>query len=282
MSNQTTDRIADRVIVLTGAANGFGKLVAEQAAERGASVVGLDINEEALETVFAPLAAQGYKVAWKKADVSILEDMQAGAALAIEKFGRIDVMINNAGIMPLAFFSDHEKAAGAWDRAIDINIKGVVHGISAVYEQMIKQGRGHVINVSSTYGNSPTEGSAVYGATKSAVNMISDSLRMETQGKIKVSVVRPTGVAATGLVKSIINFKAVIGILGQHNDASQEKMKMMMSGTLPEELASPESVGYFSLAPEYISDAILYVIDQPWGVLISDITVRASGEATLF
>ena len=184
--------------------------------------------------------------------------------------------------MPLAFFSDHEKAAGAWDRAIDINIKGVVHGISAVYEQMIKQGRGHVINVSSTYGNSPTEGSAVYGATKSAVNMISDSLRMETQGKIKVSVVRPTGVAATGLVKSIINFKAVIGMLGHHNDASQEKMKMMMSGTLPEELASPESVGYFSLAPEYISDAILYVIDQPWGVLISDITVRASGEATLF
>ena len=268
--------------MLTGAANGFGKLVAEQAAARGACVVGLDINEEALEAAFAPLLEKGYKVAWRKADVSNLEDMQAGAALAVEKFGRIDVMVNNAGIMPLAFFSDHEKAANAWDRAIDINIKGVVHGISAVYDQMMKQGQGHVINVSSTYGNAPTEGSAVYGATKSAVNMISDSLRMETQGKIKVSVVRPTGVAATGLAQSIVNFKAVIGMLGHHNDASLEKMKMMMSGTLPEELASPESVGYFSLAPEYISDAILYVIDQPWGVLISDITVRASGEATLF
>jgi NAD(P)-dependent dehydrogenase (short-subunit alcohol dehydrogenase family) len=125
VTTSSIDRIADRVIVLTGAANGFGKLVAEQAAERGASVVGLDINEEALEAVFAPLAAQGYNVAWKKADVSILEDMQAGAALAIEKFGRIDVMINNAGIMPLAFFADHEKAASAWDRAIDINIKAL-------------------------------------------------------------------------------------------------------------------------------------------------------------
>ncbi len=282
MTTTSTDRIAEKVIVLTGAAAGFGKLVAEQAAERGACVVGLDINEEALEAVFTPLAAQGYKVAWQKTDVSSLEDMQAGAALAVEKFGRIDVMINNAGIMPLAFFSDHEKAVSAWDRAIDINIKGVVHGIAAVYEQMMRQGQGHVINVSSTYGNAPTEGSAVYGATKSAVNMISDSLRMETQGKIKVSVVRPTGVAATGLAKSIVNFKAVIGMLGHHNDASVDKMKMLMSGTLPEDLASPESVGYFSLAPEYVSDAILYVIDQPWGVLISDITVRASGEATLF
>ena len=281
MTTSSVDRIADRVIVLTGAANGFGKLVAEQAAERGASVIGLDINEEALEAVFAPLAAQGYKVAWKKADVSILEDMQAGAALAIENFGRIDVMINNAGIMPLAFFQITKKPQGPGTARLISTSRRRTRDLR-VYDQMMKQGQGHVINVSSTYGNAPTEGSAIYGATKSAVNLISDSLRMETQGKIKVSVVRPTGVAATGLAKSIVNFKAVIGMLGHHNDASLDKMKMLMSGTLPEDLASPESVGYFSLAPEYISDAILYVIDQPWGVLISDITVRASGEATLF
>ncbi len=101
-------------------------------------------------------------------------------------------MINNAGIMPLAFFSDHAEAHAAWLRCIDINIKGVLNGQVAAYDTMIEQGRGHIVNVSSIYGNFPVTGAAVYGATKAAVNFLSESLRVEarlqgTQGETVVA-----------------------------------------------------------------------------------------------
>src|SRR5580700_10816710 len=104
------------------------------------------------------------------------------AALAVETYSAIDVLVNNAGIMPLAFFADHSAASEAWDRCIDVNLKGVLHGISAVYDQMIAQGRGHVVNISSIYGNAGVEGAGVYSATKAAVTALSDSLRVEAAG----------------------------------------------------------------------------------------------------
>ncbi len=93
-------------------------------------------------------------------------------------------MINNAGIMPLAFLADHADAAEAWSRCIDINIKGVLNGMIAVHDQMMSQGRGHIVNISSIYGNGPVAGAAVYGATKAAVNTMSEAFRVETQGVI--------------------------------------------------------------------------------------------------
>ena len=125
--------------------------------------------------------------------------MRALADRAVAEFGSIDVMVNNAGTMPLALYADHAQAAEAWDRCIDVNFKGVLHGIMAVYDAMIEQGRGHIINLSSIYGNYPVSGAAVYGATKAAVNVLSESLRQETQGRIKVTTIRPTGVPGTGL-----------------------------------------------------------------------------------
>jgi NADP-dependent 3-hydroxy acid dehydrogenase YdfG len=274
-------RLAERVIVITGAASGFGRLVAEAAAERGASVVGGDIDEAALAQTFGALSGRGLAAAWRAVDVADPGQMNALAALAVERFGRIDVLINNAGVMPLAFFSDHAAAAPAWSKAIDVNIKGVVNGVAAVYDQMIAQGRGHVVNISSTYGNAPTEGAGVYAATKTAVNMLSESLRIEGQGKIKVSVVRPTGVPATGLAKSIVNMRATIGMLGHHAADAGAKMKQLMSNGLPPQHADPDQIGYFALDPQIVADAILYVVDQPWGVSISDLTVRAAGEPYL-
>lgn len=273
--------LAERVIVLTGAASGFGRLISEMAAEKGASVVGGDINEEALNETFGAMRDKGLSVAWRVVDVANQDDMAALAALAVEQFGRIDVMINNAGIMPLAFFSDHKSASLAWDKAIDVNIKGVLHGTSAVYDQMIAQGQGHVVNISSTYSNAPTEGAGVYGATKTAVNMLSESLRIEAQGKIKVSIVRPTGVPTTGLAGSIVNPKATIGMVGHHLKEANTKMNQFFSNELPAEYSEPDKIGYFALDPEVVAETILYVIDQPWGVSISDITVRAAGEPYL-
>jgi NADP-dependent 3-hydroxy acid dehydrogenase YdfG len=273
-----TSHVADRVIVITGAAGGFGAHVARTAAERGAKVVGADVDGPGLDRLVESIVATGGEAAARVTDVTDLEEMRALSAFTVETYGRIDVLVNNAGVMPLAFFADHPKAAAAWDRAIDINLKGTVHGICAVYDQMIAQGRGHVVNISSTYGNFATAGSGVYSATKMAVNGISESLRVEAQGKIKVSVVRPTGVPTTGLGGTVINNRAVIGMLGHHQASVMEHMTAFRKGELPPEATDPDDIRLWSLDPEHVAGAILYVIDQPWGVSISDITVRASGE----
>ncbi len=273
-----TNHVTDKVIIITGAASGFGRLVSQKATALGAHVVGGDIDGDALAETAALIAAAGGSMATRITDVTRLADMQALVATAVERFGRVDVLVNNAGTMPLAFFADHDKATAAWERCIDINIKGVLYGILAVHDQMIAQGRGHVVNLSSIYGNFPVVGAGVYGASKAAVNMLSESLRLESQGRIKVTIVKPTGVPATNLATGIINPAAVVGILG-HNAASYgQKMEAYRAGQLPAQDTDPDSITYVALNPEFLADQILYVINQPWGVSIGDITVRASGD----
>jgi NADP-dependent 3-hydroxy acid dehydrogenase YdfG len=271
--------IEGKVIVITGAAGGFGRLVAQKCAARGGRVVAADIEEAALrETVASTEGASGRAIA-VPTDVTSLDQMRALAARAASEFGAIDVMVNNAGIMPLALYSDHEQAAEAWDRCIDVNFKGVLHGIMAVYDQMIQQGRGHVINVSSIYGNYPVVGAAVYGATKAAVNVLSESLRQESQGRIKVTTIRPTGVPGTGLAAGVINPAAIGGIVGRNEASFMQTMVELLGENPPAELSDPENIKYFALAPELLADQIVLVIDQPWGVSISDLTVRAAGDS---
>ena len=270
-----TNHVADKVIVITGAASGFGQLVSAKTAALGAKVVCADINADALEAVVAEIGDAAMAV---PTDVTDPAAMRALAQAAIDAHGRIDVMVNNAGIMPLAFYSDHEAAAAAWDKCIDINIKGVLHGIIAVHDQMLKQGRGHVINLSSIYGNFPVVGAAVYGATKAAVNFLSESLRMESQGKIKVTTIRPTGVPATGLAGAVVNPEAVVGILGHHAASYGQLMQAGRAGELPAEYTDADHIEYYALDPEHLAEQIVYAINQPWGVSIGDMTVRASGD----
>ena len=268
-----------KVVVVTGAAGGFGRLVALKSLELGASVVCSDIDESALSQLVEDLNADDSQVFGIKADVSKLKEVNSLVLETIEKFGQVDVMINNAGIMPLAFYADHDSAGEAWDRCIDINIKGVLNGITAVYDHMISQGRGHVVNLSSIYGNYPVAGAGVYGASKAAVNFLSESLRVESQGKIKVTIVKPTGVPGTGLGQGIVNQDAIVGILGQNDATYRQMMQAHVSGELPEEHSSRENIEYYALDPEDLADQIIYAINQPWGVSIGDITVRASGDA---
>lgn len=274
-----TDHVAGKVVVVTGAGGGFGRLVCIAAAERGAHVVGGDIDEPALAALEAEIAAAGGSIATLKTDVTRLEQQQALVAHAIERFGAIDVMVNNAGVMPLAFFADHERAMDAWNRCIDINFRGVLNGMVAAHDPMSAQGRGQVINVSSIYGNFPVVGAGVYGATKAAVDFLSESLRMESRGRIKVTTVKPTGVPATGLASGVINPAAVVGILGANAATDFPRFEAMAAGQLPAAEMDPESIRYFALAPQYIAEAILHAIDQPWGVSIGEITVRASGDS---
>lgn len=273
-----TDRIEGKVIIITGAGSGFGALASQRLSERGAKLVCCDINGESAQATVATITGKGGKAIAAKADVSNLDDMRAVAALAVKTFGAIDVLVNNAGTMPLAFLEDHAMAAEAWARCIDINFKGVMNGTCAVYDQMIAQGRGQVINLSSIFGNIPVMGGSVYGATKAAVDYYSHSVRQESRGKIKVTVIKPTEVNATNLGNSVINGAAAIGAVGANNTDSRAALMALAESKAPAEWTDPESIAYVSLEPQYIVEAIVHAIDQPWGVSISDITVRASGD----
>jgi NADP-dependent 3-hydroxy acid dehydrogenase YdfG len=273
-----SDHLSGKSIVITGAGGGFGRLVSLKAAARGARITCGDIDLAAAQVVADEVTASGGTAHAVQVDVTKLAEVKALVAGTIAAHGRIDVMVNNAGIMPLAFIADHEAAYGAWERCIDINIKGVLNGMVAAHDAMIAQGRGHVVNISSIYGNFPVTGAAVYGASKAAVNFLSESLRVEARGKIKVTIVKPTGVPSTGLSGTIVNQAASIGIIGQNAGEFMEMVGRIGEGTFPPERLDPENIDYASLAPEHIADAVIHAIDQPWGVSIGDITVRAAGD----
>lgn len=282
MSDTTNDRpdhLTGKVILVSGAGGGFGRLLAQMTAARGARVVATDVDGAAAAATAASVIEAGGEAIGVSVDVTRRADLDEAVRQAVERWGSVDVLVNNAGVMPLAFFSDHERAADAWDRCIDINVKGVLNGICAVYDQMIRQGRGHVVNLSSIYGNDGTAGSGVYSATKAAVRVMSESLRVESQGKIKVTVVRPTGVMGTGLGAGVINQGALVGLTGQHAERFGERVQRIVTGAClrPEE-TDVDDVRYWAITPDDLVRQIVYAIDQPWGITINDITVRATGE----
>jgi len=268
-----------KVIIVTGAAAGFGEILSRKISAMGAKIVAADIDQKGLGKVTKLVREQGGEIIGVATDVTDKDQMRHLVDKALGEFNAIDVLINNAGIMPLAFYSDHQKAEDSWERCIDINIKGVLNGIVAVHDQMIKQGGGHIVNLASIYGNYPTAGGGVYGATKAAVIFLSESLRIESQGKIKVTIVRPTGVPATKLGAGIINPAAVTGLLGQNTASYMSKFEAAEAGQLPPSMTDINHIEYFALDPESLVDQIIYAINQPEGVAISDITVRASGDS---
>jgi NADP-dependent 3-hydroxy acid dehydrogenase YdfG len=272
------DHVRDKVIVVTGAGGGFGRLIGLKAAAMGARLVCADVDGGALGAAVNEIQSSQGQAIGRQTDVTDAGQMAALAQAAVERFGRIDVMINNAGVMPLAFYADHAAAGALWHRCIDINIKGVLNGIMAVHDQMIAQGQGHIVNISSIYGNFPVAGAGVYGATKAAVNFLSESLRVESQGKIKVTVIKPTGVPGTGLGAGIVNRQAIVGILGQNAASYLATMGAMAAGGGSAGQADPGNIAYAALAPDFIADAVIHAIDQPWGVSVGDVTIRASGD----
>jgi len=195
------------------------------------------------------------------------------ASFAVEKFGQIDCLINNAGIMPTANFSDHKIALDAWEACIDTNLKGTLHGICAVYDQMMKQKRGQIINVASIWGNYPIMGNAVYQATKAGIIYLTESLRQETQGIIKTTVVRPSGCPGTELGGS-----KVVNNTRSNMVTDPIRMKQTVAGELGDGYKDANSPQYFLINPDDLTNGIIYALNQPWGVSISDITVRATGE----
>jgi NADP-dependent 3-hydroxy acid dehydrogenase YdfG len=169
--------IQDKVILITGASSGIGAATARLLASKGARVVLGARRTDRLEQLVQEIRDAGGEAQFRALDVTSLNDVQAFTRFALETYGRIDVVINNAGVMPLSQLE--ELKVDEWNRMIDVNLRGVLHGIAAALPVMKKQGHGHFVNVSSTAGHTVSPTAAVYSATKCAVIAISEALRQE-------------------------------------------------------------------------------------------------------
>ena len=268
--------VEGKVIIITGASSGFGKLTAKRAAEMGGKIVLAARSEEKLKETVAEIKAAGGEASYIVTDVAKKDDVFAMAKFAVDTYGRIDVLVNNAGTMPLAFFSEHEQALDKWEQCIDISIKGTIFGISAVYDQMIKQGQGQVINVSSIYANFPVAGAGVYQVAKMGVQYLAESLRSECQGKIKVTTIKPTGFMKTNLSSSVVDQMAMMPAVAGSLEILSNWVE---EAPLRPDFHDINSMTYNDPDPQVLADNIIYAINQPWGVSIGDLTVRASGES---
>ena len=233
-------------------------------------------NEEAASAVLGMLTEKGVKAGAYRCNVANYEEAEETIQQIIKDFGGIDVLVNNAGTMPLAFFSEHEQALDKWEQCIDISIKGTIFGISAVYDQMIKQGQGQVINVSSIYANFPVAGAGVYQVAKMGVQYLAESLRSECQGKIKVTTIKPTGFMKTNLSSSVVDQMAMMPAVAGPLEILSNWVE---EAPLRPDFHDINSMTYNDPDPQVLADNIIYAINQPWGVSIGDLTVRASGES---
>ncbi|PTQ07856.1 oxidoreductase [Sphingomonas oleivorans] len=240
--------IANKIVLITGASSGIGEATARALGKAGAVVVLGARRTDRLENLAAEITAAGGKAIYKSLDVTSREDVQAFADAALDTFGRIDVIVNNAGVMPLSPMASLK--VDEWDRMVDVNIKGVLYGIAAVLPAMNRQGTGQVINVSSIGGLTVSPTAAVYCATKYAVRAISDGLRQESD-KIRVTCVYP-GVVESELANSITDSAAAEAMIAYRQIA---------------------------LKPEAIADAIAHVIGQPADVDTSEIVIRPTASA---
>ena len=235
--------IAGKVVAITGASSGIGEASARVLAAAGARVVIGARRTDRLERLAAAIVADGGEVRVRPLDVTSQAEVAAFAGFARQAFGRLDVMVNNAGVMPLSPLAALRVAE--WDRMIDVNIRGVLYGIAAALPIMEEQGTGQIVNVSSIGGHRVSPTAAVYCATKFAVRAISDGLRQETD-RIRVTVISP-GTTTSELADSI------------GDPTAREAMKAFRAVTI---------------SPEAVAAALAYAIGQPDDVDVSEIVVR--------
>lgn len=195
------DNIKGKVIVITGASSGNGEAAARHLAERGAVVVLGARRRARIDALAKELTAAGHQALAVAADVTDKAQVTRLVDAAVEHFGKLDVLINNAGLMPLAPLE--ALKVDEWDQMIDVNLKGTLYGIAAALPHMQRQKSGHIINVSSVYGHKMGPDATVYCATKFGVRAISEGLRQEVKPyNIRTTVISP-GAVATELLEHI-------------------------------------------------------------------------------
>ena len=235
-----------KVVLVTGASGGIGEAVATGLGETGATVVLGARRLERLEKTVRGIEAAGGTARARPLDVTDRGDVKAFVDAAVEEFGRVDAIVNNAGIMPLSPL--RALKVEEWDRMIDVNIRGVLNGIAAVLPIMEEQGHGHVINVASIGAHRVSPTAAVYCGTKYAVWAISEGLQQETE-TLRVTVISP-GVVTSELADTITD------------EATREAM------------AEYRRV---AIGPDAIGRAVVYAMEQPEDVDVREIIVGPTG-----
>ena len=233
----------DMVVLITGASSGIGAGIARELAAAGATLVLGARRQERLDTLAEELRAAGTRVATHHLDVTDRASVAAFAQAGRDAFGRVDAIVNNAGIMPLSLMASMK--VDEWDRMVDVNIKGVLHGIAAVLPEMTARGSGHVVNIASIGALAVSPTAAVYCATKFAVRAISDGLRQERED-IRVTCIHP------GVVES------------------------ELAGTITDPVAADAMRSYRAIAlqPDAIGRAVRFALEQPGDVDVNEIVVR--------
>jgi NADP-dependent 3-hydroxy acid dehydrogenase YdfG len=242
--------IEGKVVVITGASSGIGEATALLLAKQGAKVVLGARGADRLAALTAQICEAGGEAVCLPTDVKRREDLTALVALACERFGKLDVLISNAGIGPIAPLD--ELRVEEWDEMIDINIKGVLYGIAAALPVFRAQGFGHFINTASTAAHRIVPNMAVYAGTKFAVRTISEGLRQEAGDKLRVTVISP-GFTRTNIADSMTNPE-----LKAQTISAMEKM---------------------AIPPDAVAEAIAYAIGQPANVDVGEIIVRPTAQS---
>jgi NADP-dependent 3-hydroxy acid dehydrogenase YdfG len=242
--------IEGKVVAITGASSGIGEATALLLAERGAKVVIGARGSERLKALADRIVSAAGEVADARTDVKRREDLSNLVKLACERYGKLDVLVNNAGIGPISPLD--ELRVDEWDEMIDINIKGVLNGIAAALPVFRKQGFGHFVNTASTAGHTTAPNQSVYSGTKFAVRAISEGLRQEAGDKLRVTIISP-GFVRTEFVEAIAN---------------------------PELRARfADSRDRFAMPPDAIARAIAFAIEQPADVDVNEIVIRPTAQA---
>jgi NADP-dependent 3-hydroxy acid dehydrogenase YdfG len=240
--------IQGKVVAITGASSGIGEATARLLSERGAKVTLGARRTERLQALATDIRNRGGEAEYQALEVTSRESVASFVNLARERFGRLDVLVNNAGLMPLSLLD--QLKVEEWDRMIDVNIKGVLYGIAAALPLFRAQGSGHVVNISSVAGHRVGPTMAVYSGTKFAVRAISEGLRQEAGDKLRVTIISP-GAVESELAETI----------------SDPDLKTRMDDYRT--IAIPASA---------IARAIAFAIEQPSDVDVNEIVVRPTAQ----
>jgi NADP-dependent 3-hydroxy acid dehydrogenase YdfG len=238
--------ISGTVVAITGASSGIGEATARLLAQRGASVVLGARRKDRLDALTTDIRDRGGRAVARVTDVTRRADLDRLVAQAVDEFGRLDVLVGNAGISKIGPVADLD--VDGWSAMIDVNLRGVLHGVAAAMPVFRRQGQGHLVTTVSTAGLKIVPTMAVYGATKNAVRTLMEGLRQEsTDGVLRTTTVSP-GYVRTELADSIDNVEV------------REQIRRGM--------------GEFAIAPDAVARTVAFAIEQPVDVEIGDITIR--------
>jgi NADP-dependent 3-hydroxy acid dehydrogenase YdfG len=236
--------IANKVVIITGASSGLGEATAHRLAKNGAKLMLAARRKDRLQDLVVDLEKAGGVFKYQVTDVSDRSQVEQLVQATQAAYGKIDVLVNNAGLMPLSPLA--ATKVDEWEQMIDVNIKGLLYGVAAVMPIMLQQGSGQIINLSSVAGHKVFAGGAVYCATKFAVKAISEGIRLESDGKIRSTNISP-GAVATELTNTI-------------SDEKSAEMAKQLYG--------------IAIDADAIARAITYAIEQPADVDVNEMIIR--------